>query len=842
MAQTVLFRIRGDSSGFSKAITGATGSLSKLKGSLGKASGGAKGFKGSLGRMRDSLISTAAEVLTLQTNMIGLQGLFKVGSAVKGAVVSFASFEQGMIKIQAVTDMAEEEMAAMKTLINDLAIETKFTSKEVSEAAYNLATLGVKGVDAFTQLLPVVTKTAIAMDRGVTPTSDVLLKTMKQFKVEMKDAGSVADVMVNAYTKSSLNLEKFAYSMEYAGPTAQLLGESLEDTVGLLALLADRGIKASAAGTGLRAAMTDLATNSQVNCKILEGYGLTLADIDPETHKFIDVLKTLEEAGVASGDMFALLGKRAGPVTQMLIKLGDGSETSTEKMQKLSAEMGKVGTMTGIATKMEEGLQFAFTQSAASISLFSIATGEGIADLLKLKEMAYSVTEIFGNLTKVISKLDFGALKTEGFNPEGLTSSFKVVFSEVLPALSELFRVSAGIGALYLLEKLALGLPLVITKGIPIILSAFVSVVGAGAKLFVTLIVEGFNLVMASLGVFINHLLGDMLEIIGDLASVLKLNAMAASYWGAALTRQTVTAKDLTGFIDTDKIKDSAHDLIDAASKLSIEGVTLLSEKAGEYVEPHAKKTASSYQKQREELMESFSPAVENLTQAVKEVPIVKAATKTIDQTLTQDQISAKEQKEVRSITSDFMTEQKQMDMPATSKKAIGKITEQIPKMTEKTFTDLINQVPTKEEVKALNKKFRLLRKQFITLSAEMSVEEARLLQKKIDKAQSDYIDANCLLEAFETQKAQKAKELALQAKLQALSPQQDIYSVDDSEGTYVREGYLSKAEDAGTYMREKPQLTQVTDNRIQHLYGQDSRLEQLAGHGDINPRGDKEN
>ncbi|MEA2112436.1 MAG: phage tail tape measure protein [Patescibacteria group bacterium] len=627
MASSVLFHIKGNSSSFSRAVTQASTGSSKLKTSLGKTSTSARSFGASLQHMSGSLVSTAAKIATLQTNMLGLQGAFKITSTLKNTVVSFASFEEGMIKLEAVTSMASKEMLAMKTLINDLAIETKFTSKEVSEAAYSLATLGVKGTEAFEQMLPVVTKTAIAMDRGAGETAEVLLKTMKQFKIEMKDAGSVADVLVNAYTNSSLNLEKFATAMQYAGPSANLLGESLEDTVALLALLSDRGIEASSAGTQMRAALTDLATESRANNKILEKYGLTIADVDPTNRKFIDVLKTLEEAGVSSGDMFSLLGKRAGPVVQMLIDLGDENETSTEKMRKMSSQMNKSGTAARIAEKMQKGLGFAFEQTSASMGLFSIAVGESLAKVFNLKDLAHKTTDVFAALTRVVSNIDFNSLKTQGikiFDPDALISNFHTIFIKVLPALTELFKVSAGIGVSFLLEKLTVSLPLVIKKGfslVPIVFSAFIYVASEGAKLFVSIIVDGFNLVMSSFGVWMNHYLGDMMVMVGDMANFMHLHTTASEYWKEGKARQSITAKDLTGFADTDVIKESAQGLIDAVGESSKEGITFLSEKAAEASIPSLSGVSEHYKKQREELMESFSPAIQNFTEAVKQVP-----------------------------------------------------------------------------------------------------------------------------------------------------------------------------------------------------------------------------
>jgi len=150
----------------------------------------------------------SARLATLQTNMLGVNAAFRAFQGVKSATTDFASFEEGLKKIEAVTQSTKPEMAELTELVKKLGFETQFTVEDIEKAVFNLGTLGVKGPQAFRDLMPSIVNAAVSLDTDLNRAAEVVLSTIKTFNLTAKDSAHVVDLLTNAYTNSSLNIRK----------------------------------------------------------------------------------------------------------------------------------------------------------------------------------------------------------------------------------------------------------------------------------------------------------------------------------------------------------------------------------------------------------------------------------------------------------------------------------------------------------------------------------------------------------------------------------------------------------------------------------------------------------
>src|SRR5690606_34560891 len=81
---------------------------------------------------------------------------------------------------------------------------------------------------------------------------------MNQFGISGENTIQVADVLTNAANASSLSVDDLGYALGYVGNSAAAAGYDIDDAATAIAILSDRGIGASKAGTGLRAVMQRL--------------------------------------------------------------------------------------------------------------------------------------------------------------------------------------------------------------------------------------------------------------------------------------------------------------------------------------------------------------------------------------------------------------------------------------------------------------------------------------------------------------------------------------------------------------------------------------------------------
>ncbi|MEB9942429.1 phage tail tape measure protein, partial [Bacillus cereus] len=92
---------------------------------------------------------------------------------------------------------------------------------------------------------------------------------MTPFGMKASEAGRAADVFALAQATANLNVEQLGETMKYAAPVAATFGLNLEETSVIAQIFANNGIKASMAGTALRAGLSRLAAPPKEAAKSL---------------------------------------------------------------------------------------------------------------------------------------------------------------------------------------------------------------------------------------------------------------------------------------------------------------------------------------------------------------------------------------------------------------------------------------------------------------------------------------------------------------------------------------------------------------------------------------------
>ena len=177
------------------------------------------------------------------------------------AVSTFAEFEHQMSKVKAVSGATGDEFKALEADAKRLGGSTIFTATEVGALQEEFAKLGFTA-DEITKVTEATLYLAQATGSDLAASAEVAGATLRGFGLDAIETSRVTDVMAMSFNKSALDLNSFADSMKYVAPVAKVAGVSLEETTAMLAVLADRGIKGSQAGTSLRRILTDLGSES----------------------------------------------------------------------------------------------------------------------------------------------------------------------------------------------------------------------------------------------------------------------------------------------------------------------------------------------------------------------------------------------------------------------------------------------------------------------------------------------------------------------------------------------------------------------------------------------------
>jgi peptidoglycan hydrolase-like protein with peptidoglycan-binding domain len=256
------------------------------------------------------------------------------------AVNTFQAFELQMAKVKAVSGATAEEFKALEADAQRLGASTIFSASQVAELQTEFAKLGFTAKE-ITQVTEATLYLAQATDSDLARAAEVAGATLRGFGMEANETTRVTDVMAKSFSSSALDMEKFADSMKYVAPIANVAGVSLEETTAMLALLSNAGILGSQAGTSLRRIITDLGSES----------GTTAEKIAKLAAKGISMENAMDEVGRSAQQALIVLQQNVDTIPTLTTEF-ENSAGAASFMAKIMDETTS-GAMKGMASAFE---------------------------------------------------------------------------------------------------------------------------------------------------------------------------------------------------------------------------------------------------------------------------------------------------------------------------------------------------------------------------------------------------------------------------------------------------------------------------------------------------------
>ena len=289
----------------------------------------------------NALGNIISNVVSTSTRM-----LYQLGSSV---VTISKDFEFSMSGVRAITNATDAEFKALTNDAIRLGGLTLYTATEVSKLQEELAKLGFT-VPEIRAATDGVVALAAATGEDLSESALVAGTVIRGFGLQAYQLTGVVDVMAQSFNSSALDLYKFSETMKYVAPVAAKVGFTMEETTAIMAKLADQGIVASQAGTGLRNLFLRLA---DANSKLSKAIGFTVNSL-PE---LVVGFKELNKAGLGATEALkladrysvtALLGLAQGAdkiwdLYKSLISSSDAAQKMSEiRMDNFSGSVEKL--------------------------------------------------------------------------------------------------------------------------------------------------------------------------------------------------------------------------------------------------------------------------------------------------------------------------------------------------------------------------------------------------------------------------------------------------------------------------------------------------------------------
>jgi hypothetical protein len=302
------FDLRAYGGKFSKDVQKAMGKVGKQISAFG-------------GKMRNAGAGMTAG-LTLPLVAFGVQ-----------ATKTFASFEQEMAKVKAVSGATGAEFASLEAEAKRLGGSTRFAASEVANLQLEYSKLGFKPAE-----INAATEATLALAQAsgsdLAESAAVAGGTLRGFQLEASEMGRVTDVMAKSFSSSALDLSKFRESMKFVAPVAKAANVSLEESSALLSVLGDNMVSGSQAGTALRRIMSEMAKTGKPFSQAL----------DEISQKGIGLVDAQDEVGRSAQTALLILAENRDKVkalTDTYRDAGGSAKAMAEIMDATTAGAGK---------------------------------------------------------------------------------------------------------------------------------------------------------------------------------------------------------------------------------------------------------------------------------------------------------------------------------------------------------------------------------------------------------------------------------------------------------------------------------------------------------------------
>lgn len=347
-------------------------------------------------------------------------GLIKDGIATMMEVGT--EYEATMSKVQAITNSTGAEMEQMSALALELGAKT---SKSALESAEAMTFMGYAGWDTKEILagLPGVIDLSIASGEDLARVSDIVTDNLTAFGKSAEDAGYYADVLSYASSNANVTVDSLGEALKYVAPVATGAGVSMEETVAMVSLLGDAGIKGSQAGTTLRSVILNLTGANEKASKKLKELGVDIYDNNGKMRSMTDILGDLSDklvdadGNVDTATASLLVGKTAVSGFTALLQTGD------EKLGAFSKALeNSTGTADRMASTMQNNLKGSLEELGGALETVGLKLYDkvkqpikdvidGVTDLVEKVGGIGEVEPTFTVFGQTVSESTYNALK-----------------------------------------------------------------------------------------------------------------------------------------------------------------------------------------------------------------------------------------------------------------------------------------------------------------------------------------------------------------------------------------------------------------------------------------------
>lgn len=265
--------------------------FNKASDNIKKIDGNAKGAANQIGFLdkgMGSLIGKAAGVVSVGT------AFKKTSDFIVESVVAYKNFDDSLRKTGSKLNLTDADMKNLAKSTRSVALEFNSTGKAVSDAQEYLALAGYN-LEEIQAASPTVVAAQRATGESMQLVSDIATDTASSYGYMANEIDFVTDRMVYTTTAFNTNFAQMGEAMKYVAPVAKNAGLEFADLNAYIGVAANSGIKASQAGTALRAMFLRIQAPVGKAAKLIKRNNIELYDSNGKFKGVNNVLGQMEK-------------------------------------------------------------------------------------------------------------------------------------------------------------------------------------------------------------------------------------------------------------------------------------------------------------------------------------------------------------------------------------------------------------------------------------------------------------------------------------------------------------------------------------------------------------------
>jgi TP901 family phage tail tape measure protein len=358
-----------------------------------------QGLKKGISSSVKGVVSTLVSGITSGISGLAstLPGMLKSAfDSIYSNVELFATFDDTMRKLGAVTSGTADDFAKLRSQAEFLGRTTSSTAQQIGEIQVQLGKAGFARKEIL-KMTDAVRALGRATDTEAASASGILSATLRQYALGAEHATHVSGALTKAANGSFNSLGDLGEALRYAGPVAEDFNVSLEESLAVLMALGNLDIRGSAAGTSLRNMLLFLSSREDMLGKLLPG--MTARDAAGNLRPLQEILVELQERTKDMGtaeraDIFSkLFGVRAIVGARGMVKSIDQLDGFVNDL------INSTNEAIDTSNEMDAGIGGALRSMGSAIEGIRLAVGEMFAPLFQ------SGADALGALTNTLTTI-----------------------------------------------------------------------------------------------------------------------------------------------------------------------------------------------------------------------------------------------------------------------------------------------------------------------------------------------------------------------------------------------------------------------------------------------------